>query len=99
MKCVCGADLGDVTVKTVGLCAECDRSKWIQAAYAQEPNSQAIVETLNEKQSVGCACSHRKTVCYSVCGVERDGAGIWRTIEKDRRASWFRSMLRLEAQP
>lgn len=92
MFCKCGTDLGKVTLKTIGVCDNCGRSKWRQVAEKIIPKSQAIANSLNIRfQRV---CLHDRNPCISVCGVAME-VDDWMPITQEYRKDWFERVERL----
>lgn len=93
--CMCGTDLGVVTIETKGLCSKCGRSLWIQAAKARVIDPAAIAAELNS-QNRG-HCDHRQSACIARCGVLLVDS-VWSVVPKARRAAWFDNMLNVESR-
>jgi hypothetical protein len=98
MKCMCGNELGEVTVETKGACPECERSIWLQVARLEQPDSKRIAFELTRDRAQHCRCQPMfKTICYSRCGVVGVGmyfgALAWSPITPERRQQWFDSVL------
>lgn len=85
MICICGRDLGHVTLKTQGLC-DCGLSKWMLLGERITPKSQAIADGLNRRRAG--TCIHSQNPCISRCGVLL--SKTWEPIRQERRQLWFR---------
>lgn len=56
MICRCGRLHPAATIRQKGLCVECGRSIWLQAAEKLYPDSEAIAARLNRERSAYCLC-------------------------------------------
>lgn len=92
MICLCGADLGKVTMKTTGLCESCGRSKWLQVCHRTMVKGVAIAEGLNRRHDRRCV--HNTTACFTRCGVILMGYR-WEPIAEVRRQIWFKEVNRI----
>lgn len=89
MICMCGHNLGKVTVRTVGLCPKCNKSIWIQVAEKNDVRH-ATAAHLNRGRAT--RCRHGDKVCIARCGVQFED-GTWKPITDERRTAWFDMML------
>ena len=90
MNCICGNDLGPITIETRGLCKRCKRSLWIQAAQVRQIDPRHIAEDLNKAGR--SLCEHAQTLCLARCGVMLIDQ-IWVVVPQDQRDDWFRKAL------
>lgn len=56
MVCECGRLYPAATTRSKGLCVECGRSIWLQAARKSYPDCAQNARILNERRALSCLC-------------------------------------------